>query len=326
MPPSLRQAYLTQNRELQAVRAELTNLRTKPVDDPEKTSLIEQGKTLQARIRELEGELTSISWERSDEYKEKYYEPFAKAYNRGRSITASLKASNEENGEPRQGTSEDFDEIMQIPDDNTAADRAFELFGTKANMILWHRENVKALDAARADALEQHRKTSEEAIQKKTAELATHKQQSEQQQRQLTEAFVNANKRTIEERAELMSAADTDETGARLLQSEEALTDLAFHRLRPDQIQFLPEAVRERLVDGKLPPEEMVKLHSAVYTKARAFGLVVHKLQSKINELTAELEDYRGSEPGRGGLPRGQGGPKELSAEEEIDQIAAGNR
>jgi hypothetical protein len=81
------------------------------------------------------------------------------------------------------------------------------------------------------------------------------------------------------------------------------LADLAFNAVDPANVSKLPKWVQERMVNGKLPPQEMAKLHAAIRNKAGAFDRLAYQnkqLQTQLAELKKQLGNYKSSEPGEG--------------------------
>lgn len=335
MPPQLRQAYTEQNKVLTSVRTELTAAKAKlaqlegakPEEHPAFKTLTEQNQAHQKRIQELEEELKYTSYERTQEYQEKYQQPFEDAYNAGRELVASLKAIADEEGNTRPGTADDFDRIMMVSDENDAADMATALFGTRAMLVMAARMEVKRLNSAKFKAVENYRKSGSEREKKRTEQAAAEAKTAGERAQQRVATFRKLNEAILAERAEHMTPAENDEAEAKLVKSEEALASLAFGVITQEQMDDLPPKVKEKIVNGRLPEEEVVKLHSAMWTKASRYGLQerrVKALKARVSELETELAEYRESEPGVGGGRRPGAGAHVMSADEEIDAMAAG--
>lgn len=321
----LRTAYGQRVSELKAARAEITTLKAaKPADDPEKKTIVEQNQKHQARIKELEEELKFTSFEKTDEYKKEYWAPFQESYDRGRALASSLKVAVED-GSQRQGTAKDFETIMLIGDESEAIAKAKELFGDGAPAVLYHRERVKETNARRAKSIDDYQEKGAERQKQKTEQTLADQQSAETKRTQRTERLLALNKATIEARKETMAADETDEVGKKILSAEEAMVNLFFGILTPEQEADLPEKVRAKLVDGRLPDDEVVKLHSAMWTKARGYGFLLRKYNqtsARVKELEKELEAFQGSVPGVGGVRRTPGDPGVLDVNAEIDAMA----
>lgn len=272
--------------DLLAKNAEIEAIKSKPVEDPEKKSLQERLTEREERLSDLENEIRFSRYESSQEYKEKYEQPFVDAFQTGRQKTASLKIveqKNEETGEilspARQATAADFDRIAMIADDDAATELAHQMFGNKAPLILYHRERVQELNNAKSKAIEDYRKHGSER-EKQFAE------QSKAQREKMVGMFNQITNQAIEKFPELFKPMEGDDKGNELLKKGFDLVDAIF-KGDPNQI----------------PPDKLVAMHAAIRNRAAGFGRLLHQkrgLEAKVAELEKELEEYRGSEPGAG--------------------------
>jgi hypothetical protein len=240
--------------------------------------------TLEARekrLKELENTIRFAKFEESDEFKERFQQPFLNAYQTGRGKTKSLKVIGAE-GE-RQGTEADFDSIVRIPDDDQAAELAAEMFGAKASIVLYHRERVYEANEAMNRASEEFKKHGSER-EKQTTEAM--KKSGEQR----LSLWNKLNADAAEKFPQYFKPVDGDEKGNELLQKGYEIADLAFSG-----------GVDK---DGRpIPPEKMVAIHASVRNRAAAFGRLVHQnktLTDKIVALEADLAKFKESEPGGG--------------------------
>jgi hypothetical protein len=308
--PELREAYGKAKAKIAELEKAIAESRSKPVDDTERKTFTEQITTLTKRLEETEGVLKFKAFEQSNEYKEKYENPFVEAYNEGRQQAAALSVVDGE-GEPRKGTPADFEAVMRASDDNEAGALAHDLFGSNAPMILWHRMEVKRLNKQRVKAIQDFNATLGERTKKEQEEQLKSQSQSEARRAQNTVLFEKLNKEAAEKHPEIFASVEGDEEGNALLEKGIAYVDAMFRS------------------GAEMTDEQRVKLHSAVRNRAAAYPRLLHRLNAKdaqIAALTKELEEIRGSEPGGGQERRDSNGAKVLSAEEEIDRIAAGNR
>jgi hypothetical protein len=303
---SLRQAYESTKRRVAELELEVNSLKTaKPPEDPEKKTLSERLAEREKRLGELEDRIRFSAYEQSDEYREKYEKPFVAAYQSGRAKAASMKTSADD-GTERQGQASDFDRIMQIADDNAAADAAFELFGNKASSVMYWRERVLELNGARTNALEEYRKTATEK----------HKQEVEhhtQSQSKMASLYEHANKSAIEKYPQFFKPTDGDAEGNKLLEAGYRRADMAFNG---------GKGVDENGKEVQLSPEAMVFLHSELRNKAAGFNRQVYlnkKLTAKIAELEKSLAEFKTSEPGSGEGGKGKEKPKYASLMDEVE-------
>lgn len=322
----LRAAYDKLKSDHHALKAEHEKLKStataKPAEDPEKPKLVESLKEKDERIAKLEEQLRYSSFQSTEEYKTKYEQPVVSAYQAGRARAAALKVTDSE-GNVRQGTADDFDAIMHITDDDAAAEKANELFGPKASMILYHRERLQELNSARVNAIEEYRKTGAERDKKAMEESLKARDAQQKQSAELSAMFNKLNSEAVAARPEFFKPDDGDEKGDGLLKMGFALADFAFGALPPERLDELPASVKSKLVNGRLPAQEIVRLHSEMRTKAAGYGFLTHKYrqaQSRIKELETKLSEFEQSVP-QGGTRRPSDGSTPKSIEQEIDEL-----
>lgn len=304
----LRTAYENLKREHAKLKEEVSKAKSSPPpEDPEKAKLQEGVQAAQKRIADLEQELKFASYERTEEYQQKWQKPFESAFMAGRSKAAKLEVT-QEDGTTRQGTEADFDAIMGEGNDRKAATMANEMFGAAAPSILFHRERVIELNAARGAAVEEYRKTGAEREKARQEQINQQQAQRQQAMAKLGETFTALNKEAAEKYPGFFKPAEGDDEvtkeGNRLLEKGMARADKAFSR--------------------DLPPEELVKVHAAVRNMAGAFDRLVYLRkhdQAKIAELQKIVDSYDGSSPGPdGGKKAAEKRP--MTVEEEIDALS----
>jgi hypothetical protein len=276
-----------------------------PVEDPEKKKLSETLAEREKRLSELEEEQRFSNYERSQEYQEKWNAPFVSAYEAGRARVRSLTLT-DENGAVRQGTDADFDAIMRITDNDAAAERAAEVFGNKASMVMYHREKAVELNQARLNALDEFRKNGAERDQKRQAEW---KATSEKVLKEATETWQKARTAPHEKYPLFFKPIEGDTEGNTLLENGFKEADEAFSHMNP--------------LDPRLTSEQRAQIlqrHATIYNKAAAFNRLAHLLKKERTALRAaeaKLKEFEASEPGRGD-GKGGGGPA-LSTWDSID-------
>lgn len=303
-PKELRAAYENLKTKAKTLEAELAALKAEkakpPPEDPEKKTLAERVKEYEQRVSKLDEELKYAAYERSPEYQEKYEKPFLDAYQAGREKIAKLKIADAE-GNIRQASAEDFDRIVRIPDDDAAADLANELFGSKASLVMYHRERVQELNAARYRATEDFRRTGTERFKKASEEAAA-------RQTKMRELWEQENTR-VKEKYEYFKPKEADEEGNKLLDQGYQLADLAFS---------------EQLAQE--PLEKQIAVHAALRHRAAAFGRLVHwnkQATARIAELEKELAEFKESSPGDGDPETpGRGPSKEEDWETQLNALA----
>lgn len=309
--PELRAEYARVKKRLAEVEQELTGLKgkggeVKPVDDSERKAFVDQIATLKKQLEDTTGALKTVAYEQSDEYKTKFEQPFLDAWQEGTQLVSRLTLQDEE-GNTRKGTPEDFQRIMSIADDEQAANMAQEMFGPNAFYVLSQRRDIQRIHYQRVKALEEYRSTLSER-EKTHAELVKKQNEEREAQRiQNTTLFQKYNQEAAKKYPELFAPIEGDEEGNAILARGYRDADLAFGGA-PD-----------------LPNDRRVALHSAIRNRAAAFGRLVHQLktkEAKIAELEKELEEIKGSTPGGGQVSRDEQGEKRLTFEQEIEAAA----
>lgn len=309
----------------------------KPKPDPEKEQLLKSRDEWNKTRAELENELKFANYERSQEYKDKYQQPFLKAYDQGQKLITALTLKEPdqkdefggiiEAGKSRKGTEADWDKLMTIQDEEAASTFIAEHFGNSAARVTILRDKVLELHGQMRTAVEDFRKQAGER-ETQFRDLIT------KQQKEVSERWHAANARAAEKYPQYFAPDPADTKGNALLEQGIRLTDLAFGVLDPSEFSKLPPAIQAKLVNGRLPPGEMTLLHSAIRNRAAAYDRLVARLkqgEAEKKEFQEKLAGYEKSEPGRG-QPRKvdqttKKGPPSTFAEvdEAFDRLAAGN-
>lgn len=267
--------------------------------DEEKKTFTEKLTAAEKRAKELDDHIKFVDYQKSSEYQEKYQKPFEDAYAAGRETAAQFKITDAE-GNVRQATAEDFDAIMQISDPDAAAAKIEELFGTgvKAQNVSIARQKVMDTFTARKNALADFSKKGAEFFKQRS-------EQGQKLQAELAGQFKAERDAGLERLPQLFKPVEGDDKGNQILDSGYALADLAFGTLAAEEAAKLPKFVQERMVNGKLPPVEMAKLHAAIRNKAGAFDRVAYQnkqLKGQLAELQKQLDGFKKSQPGEGEL------------------------
>lgn len=300
----LRAAYEALKKEHAELKRQTQEKASKPAETPpEVPKLVEHNKALTERIEKLTKELQLASYERSEEYQDRYVKPFQQAYIAGRNATARLKMTMSD-GTQRQGTAADFDALMATPDDAQFAERATELFGPQAPLLVYHRARVQELDRQRSEAVDEAQRSARERDKQRVQEEAIREQQTKANMENLSKTFQKLNQDAVEKYPQWFAPEEGDEEGNAILAKSFELVD--------------------RVFQTGVPPDEMVRLHSVMRNKAAGFDRLVLKLKratTQIAELQKELDQFKASEPGPDSGPRGKEA-KPMSYEEEIDALA----
>lgn len=315
-PAQLKKVYQEKKRELHDTKTKLTAAETRLKELEAKAAELAQLSTIQEKLtatekraQELEQQIKFVDYEKSPEYKEKYYAPFVDAYQAGRAKVASLKTrelrdpTTEEITQPRrQATEEDFDNIMRIQDDGEAAETAERLFGPLSNLVIYHREKVMELNRARVNAIEDYKAKGGEREKQTAAQTAALKEK-------IKNTFQAAVKTGMEQYPQWFKADDGDEDGKAALEKGMLNADTIFS-------------------NSKIDPEVAAQRHAAFRNMAGAFpyvALKLHRAEQRISDLEKELAEFNKSELGGGGQERAEK-TGEISVDDEIDQLATAGR
>lgn len=282
----LRTALEKEKKQRIQLEAQLKELReVQPSDHPSVKSMQQRLEAAEKRRDELETEMRFSNYERSSEYKDKWEKPFMDAYSIGRQKVAGLEiaeiiddATGQVVQKARPATPEDFDRIMAISNDREASKLAGQLFGEDKHLVLFHREKVMDLNRSRHNAIEEYRKTgSERAI-----------QESEMTKKQVEARnglWKQANEALEEKFSKWLKPQDGDDEGNQILETAIKQANAAFAD-NPNMSQ-----------------EDRVRLDALVRNRAIAFPRAAYlnsKLESRVQELEAELAQFKSSEPRNG--------------------------
>lgn len=306
-PRQLREAYAELKRKHAALEAEHGTLKAKagqPAEDPERKSLEERLTAREKRLQELETELKFSNYERTQEYQEKYWKPFAEAYSTGREKAASIRVTDEE-GNIREGKADDFDTYMSIADENQAAEFAEAHFGRLSRLMEYHRQKVLELNQSRTSAIEEFRKTGAAREKERQENLS-------KMSKGMMETWKKAITEPLEKHPYLFKADAQDAKGSELLEKGFHFADRALSNGQP-----LKEG------DKPLTPAEVLQARAVLRNKAAALDYHVYmrrKAEAQVKALEEELKAYQESEPGRGD---GAGkAPVEGGWEAELESLA----
>ena len=300
----------------------------KEMTPEEKKAYEDKVAAAEKRRNELEEHIKYVDYTKSEEYKKQYEQPFFDTYKESRETVALLKVTDPTTGEIRQAKPEDFDAIVAITDINERADKIEELFGTgiKAQQVLAASEKTLAAWKAKENALATY-KTKSGEMEKARMEART------KESGEILKAFKETTAEGVTKYPHLFAPADGDDKGNAALESGFALAKLAFGAIEATDAAKLPQWVQERMVNGKLPPVEMAKLHAAIVNKAGAFDRVRFQnkqLAKQIKDLQAKLDGFKSSQPGNGQETapnrEASGNASFSDIDKAFDALAAGNR
>jgi hypothetical protein len=260
----------------------------------------------EARAKELEDEIRFVSYEKSPEFKTKYQEPYEKAWSRAIAEVKELTV-NGPDGQPRQVGAEDILDLVNLPL-GKARELANSLYGDFADDLMAHRKEIKTLFEQRTGALEEAKKTG--ALREQQLREQHEKTYGEISS-QVKEHWTKANESALadEKNGPFFKPVEGDEHWNQRLAKGFELVDRAF---------------AENPLDPKLTNEQragVVRRHAAVRNRAAAFGPLKYKvsqLETKVAELTKELEQFKGSTPTTGDRRTATSNGQPTSARDEV--------
>lgn len=289
-----------------------------PQEWPEKKTYEEQVAERDKRIEEYnkrvadyETKLQFTDFTKSQAYKDQFEKPFVESWKTGQARAASMKVVERKSDEgemlqqSRQGTIKDFDDIMAITEDDLAAEKATELFGNKASIILHHREKIRDIQGREQTAVQEYREKGQ-AWEKERREA------TEKHNKEYTGMVDKFQKAAIEKYPALFKPDESDPKGNELLQR-------GTHLLERVLKNGAPVADGEQQMTG----EEFAIAVAAVRNKAMGFDRVAYLASTRgkrIKELEKELEQFKSSRPANG---NGNGRAPAAEEKDPLQMIAA---
>lgn len=265
-------------------------------------------KELEKRLAETEGEtksakqrLAELDFSKSDEFKQKYIEPWQKTWKEAVELVTSLQVL-DENGEPaRAGTGSDFDSIRKLPVQLRRAEAA-RMFGDAGPEVVDLIRDMQRMEKSGHEAIEAQSKNFE------TIQAERQKKASEES-RQFGD-YRTAAQRQLETDFPEYFSADHYKDSPELQQHLK------------DGYEFVDSASERQ---SSMTPDERAATTAVIRSRAAAFPLMWARQQAgdaKIAELEKELEQFRGSDPGKGAIkPTGGKAPEFTGGIEEATKI-----
>ena len=241
------------------------------------------------RLSELEEEIRYVNYSKSEEFKNKYQQPYEKAWSRAMGELGELTIETAD-GNARPLNANDILELVNAPL-GKAHELAVEKFGDLAGEVMAHRKEIRNLFDQQASALDEARKSG----------ANREKELTEKNQREFGEVSgviketwskANDEAKADEKYGRFFTPVDGDEQGNQRLAKGYELADRAF-----SENPLAPGLTAEQR-------QAIVKRHAAVRNRAAAFGRQVYMIQQRdteIADLKKQLAEYKGSEPGAGG-------------------------
>jgi hypothetical protein len=272
------------------LEAEVADLK-KIVANPEtRKQEFERLAAIEKRNQELEETIKFVDYSKSKEFKEKFQEPYEKAWSRAMSELKELTVADPNTGDERAMSPSDLLDLVNLPL-LKAREKAEELYGAAANEVMAYRKEIRGLYEQQNQALEQARKAGVE--------------KSTQDQEKLTERMTaiqsEVNKHWEEANKSFLENETTGEFFKQVEGNEEVNTRLE------KGYKFVDETMSMNPMNPNLTPEqrlEAVRRHSALRHRAASFGrmrLEVESLRKTSAEMKAKLAQFEKSVPNFGG-------------------------
>lgn len=236
------------------------------------TALTEQLTAREKALQAAQSELAAIRYEKSDEYKKKYDQPFTEAAEYAKQVIENLNVI-EGDGE-RAAKWNDFAAIWNLPP-GRAEMEAQKMFGAASAVVLRHLDKLRDLDHARKQALRDHEAGATER------EKAARAQQAQASER-INAAWKMAEKELIERNPDHYGEKPGDDERNSLWKESLALVDQAYTGR------------------AKLNETELVVLDANVRLQAAAYPVLVRELaqtKHQLEQYKIRLGEKEGSKP-----------------------------
>ena len=282
-PWKLSEEYKAKSSKLEA---EVAELRKSGLDPAVRKSELEKYATIEKRAKELEDHIRFVDYSKSQEFTEKYQQPYEKAWNRAMGELKEIVISDPNSGEERPVAPQDLLKLVNLPL-NQARELADQLYGASSNDIMLHRKEIKQLFEAKATALEEARTSGAERMKQQSALF---QEKAQTIQKTIADNWEKANQSVVsdEKVAYLFKASDGDDEGKSRLEKGYKFVDEAF-KMNP----LNPNLTEEQRVD-------VVKRQAAARNRAAAFGharLLLERERAAHEATKKELAEFRGTTP-----------------------------
>lgn len=285
-PWKLVEEHKTARASLEKELAELKKTLPNPEEQKKAQAEIEQ---IRKRNAELEEEIRYTNFSKSREYADKYQKPYEDAWKKAMDDLSELTVADAD-GSERPLSPQDMLALVNMPLKDARA-KAVEAFGDFADDVMAHRKEIRSLFEAQRNALEDARKSGASRDEERRKAIEEFRAKSQQEIQQMwTEA--NNDAVSNEKYAKYFKPVEGDTEGNKRLENGYALAEKAFNSPDPRDPRLTPDQRKE-----------IVRIHAAVRHRAAAFGRALYQLQqaeAKIESLTKELNQFRGTQPGRG--------------------------
>lgn len=296
-------------KKVKALETQVTEAKSSSLAETERVQFQERIDKAETKLKEYEDEIRFKSYEKSDEFKTKYEQPYEQAWTKHVHDLQGVTVL-DDGGTQRPMEAKDILDLvnLSLPD---ARKLANEKWGDFSQDAMAARKEIKDLFESKTKALDEARKTG--ADREKTFQENS-KKWRDGVQKQIKETWDIANKSALDHpvNGEFFKPVEGDDTRNQLLGKGFALVDEAFGK-NPNDPNLTPEQ-----------RADIVRKHAAVRNRAAAFGpmkYLLAQLRKKFADLEKEYNAIKGSTPPAGGgkaAPGGGGPPAGGSARDRM--------
>lgn len=294
-------------KQIKALEEQISQTKAGSLAEKEKSEYQERIEKAEKRIKEKEDELRFKSYEKSDEFNEKYEKPYVAAWEKHMADLRGVTVTGDD-GVARDMKEEDILDLvnLSLPDARQLAD---DKWGRFANEAMLARKEIRDLFETKNKALETARKSGAER--EKTFE-ENRKKWVADVQKHIADTWEEANQTAFKHptSGEFFQPVEGDDKRNELLTKGYAMVDAAFAK---------------NAMDPNLTPEEraeVVRKHAAVRNKAASWSvlkLINSRLRTEIDALKKANAQFKGSQPpAGGGTSQGGGGQPGGSARDRM--------
>ena len=287
-PPSWKFAKHYQ-RIAKTQETELATLRERLASMSDQSILQTRAEKADARVKELEGTVRELDYVRSDEFKTKFFQPYADAWKSAKAELAELTITDAESGQTRVAAVTDLARVVNLPL-GEARRVATELFGDSAEDVMAHRRKIRDLAEAQQRALDDETKNSAAKQSERETRIKTIRETNANLWRQFNDEDTK--------RLEFLQPREGDEEWNGNLTLAREMVDGAWS-VDVDSPQLSPE-----------DRNDVLRKRAAI--RGRAIGFSSLKLENKrlkaqIAERDATIASYKTAEPSAGEGPAQNG-------------------
>ena len=275
--------------ELTQAHTEILELKKQVVPEHERTSMSERLTKAEQRAKELDEEIRHVNYTKSSEFREKYEQPFQRA------VGSAIKELNGMSFQDDKGVARQFDVnvLMELVNMSLPQARSLSnsLFGDLANDVMTHRNRIRENLDEQASAIETAKKTGAERDIQRQEQMKAFFNEVGSKAKEWWEGF-NSEVAKHPEHGEFVKPKEGNEEWNTALEKGFEMAKRAFS-VNVNAPNITPEQRKEA-----------VKLQSALYNKAAAYGpmrLEIKSLRKALSERETELGKYKSTTPAAGG-------------------------